>query len=153
VVRDGDAYRLELPPGSEVDLLSFDQALKQSRNACTAGDCELAVQAFELALQIGDDQLLADEGSADWIVVRRERCRSAMLSGAQQVATLLMLRAKPSAAAQVCTAGLRIDRYDDALWRLLIRARQQAGDKVAANRAESDYRLMLSELGVSPTPA
>jgi hypothetical protein len=46
---------------------------------------------------------------------------------------------------------LGIDRYDDALWRLLIAARQQAGDKVAASRAESDYRQMLAELDVPPT--
>jgi DNA-binding SARP family transcriptional activator len=153
VVREGDAYRLVLPPGSEVDLISFDQALIQTRNSCAAGDSDLAVQAFETALQIGDDQLLADDGSADWIVLRRDRCRSALLNAAQQVAALLMLRMQPSIASHVCAAGLRIDRYDDALWRLLIKARQQAGDKVAANRAEADYRLMLTELGVSPTPA
>ena len=153
VVREGDAYRLVLPPGSEVDLLSFEQALIQARNGCAAGDGDLAVRAFETALQIGDHQLLADDGSADWIVLRRERCRSALLGGAQQVAALLMVRMQPSAATQVCAAGLRIDRYDDALWRLLIKARLQAGDKVAANRAEADYRLMLTELGVSPTPA
>jgi DNA-binding SARP family transcriptional activator len=153
VVREGDAYRLVLPPGSEVDLLSFDEALTRIRNACGAGDCDVAVKSFDLALQIGEDQLLADDGAADWIVLRRDRCRSALLSGAQQVATLLMLRTQPSIAAQVCAAGLRIDRYDDALWRLLIKARKQAGDRVAANRAEADYLLMLTELGVSPTPA
>ena len=153
VVREGDAYRLVLPPGSEVDLISFDQALLQIRSSCAAGDSALAVQAFEMAFQIGDDQLLADDGSADWIVLRRDRCRSALLNAAQQVAALLMLQMQPSIASHVCAAGLRLDRYDDALWRLLIKARQQAGDKVAANRAEADYRLMLTELGVSPTPA
>lgn len=152
VVRDGDAYRLVLRQGSEVDLRSFDQALQQCRQARAVGDCELAVQALGTAVQIGDGQLLPDDGSADWIVLRRERCRADLLAATQQVAELLMRRAQPSTAAQVCTAGLRIDRYDDALWRLLITARQQAGDKVAANRAETDYRRMLSELGVPPTP-
>ena len=153
VVREGDAYRLVVAPGSEVDVLSFEKALVQARNSCASGDGDLAVQAFEVALEIGDDQLLADDGSADWIVLRRDRCRSALLAAAQQVAALLMLRMQPSMAAHVCAAGLRLDRYDDALWRLMINARYEAGDKVAANRAEADYRLMLTELGVPPTPA
>ena len=150
VVREGDAYRLVLPRGSEVDLLSLDQSLKQSRNACAAGTLAVAVDAFAAAVQIAQDQLLPEEGSADWIVLRRERCRTAVLAAAQQLATTL-LPAQPSTAAQVCIAGLSVDRYDDALWRLLISARQQAGEKVAASRAEADYQLMLAELDVPPT--
>jgi DNA-binding SARP family transcriptional activator len=151
VVREGDAYRLVLPHGSEVDLVLFDEALRQSRNARAAGGFKVAVQSLETAFELGENQLLPEDGSADWIVLRRERCRTSLLSAAQQVAALLMQRAQPSIAARICTVGLGIDRYDDALWRLLIAARQQAGDKVAASRAESDYRQMLAELDVPPT--
>jgi DNA-binding SARP family transcriptional activator len=151
VVREGDAYRLVLPQGSEVDLVLFDEALKESRMACAAGGFQIAVQSIETAFELAQNQLLPEEGSADWIVLRRERCRTALLAAAQQVGVLLMQQAQPSTAARICMAGLAIDRYDDALWRLVITARQQAGDMVAASRAESDYRQMLTELGVTST--
>jgi DNA-binding SARP family transcriptional activator len=46
--------------------------------------------------------------------------------------------------------GLRADRYQDPLWRLLISARERAGDLVAARRAEADYARIQAELGITP---
>ena len=56
-------------------------------------------------------------------------------------------------AARAASAGLRIERYHDPLWRLLIRSRDEAGDQGAASRARSAYDQMLAELGVQPSAA
>lgn len=151
ITREADAYRLVLPPGSEVDLQAFDRALKESNRLCAAGDAPRALEDFQHAVRLADGELLADDGSAAWVVHRRERCRRSVLGSARQLATLLMARGQPSTAATVCAAGLNADRYDDALWRLLIAAREQAGDRVAASRAEADYGRMVKELGLRTT--
>jgi DNA-binding SARP family transcriptional activator len=52
-------------------------------------------------------------------------------------------------AIRACQAGLRIDRYHDPLWRLLIEARDRAGDVGAANRDRREYQAMLAGLGVT----
>ena len=62
-----------------------------------------------------------------------------------------MKRNDPAGAAQACSTGLWIDRLHDPLWRLLIEAREHAGDSVAASRARRDYARVLEELGLSAT--
>lgn len=151
ITRDADAYRLVLPPGSQVDLHAFDRALKESHRLCLAGQAAAALEDFQRAVRLAEGELLSDDGSAGWVVHRRERCRTSVLETARQLATLLMAQRQPSTAAAVCAAGLDADRYDDALWRLLIAAREQAGDRVAAGRAEADYLRMVSELGLRTT--
>jgi DNA-binding SARP family transcriptional activator len=43
-----------------------------------------------------------------------------------------------------------VDSYHDPLWRLLVVARERAGDPAAAASARSGYARMLTELGVEP---
>jgi hypothetical protein len=44
--------------------------------------------------------------------------------------------------------GLAIDGYHDPLWRLLVVARERAGDVAAAAGARNGYARMLADLGV-----
>jgi hypothetical protein len=49
---------------------------------------------------------------------------------------------------RACRFGLELDRYQDALWRMLIEARDRAGDTGAATRDRREYALVLEGLGV-----
>jgi hypothetical protein len=49
---------------------------------------------------------------------------------------------------RVCRRGLEIDRTYDPLWRLLIEARDRAGDAGAASRERREYEGMLAALGI-----
>ena len=49
---------------------------------------------------------------------------------------------------RACRFGLELDRYQDALWRLLIAARDRGGETGAASRDRRDYALVLETLGV-----
>jgi DNA-binding SARP family transcriptional activator len=147
VVRDGDSYRLVLPPGADVDVIAFEEALERSRRARLAADLDAAQEAFELAARIADRQLLPEDGSAEWVEARRGRIRAAVVDAARSLAPRLVAAGKPELAAGVATSGLAADRYDDGLWRLLIDAREKAGDAAGALRAQADYRSMLGELG------
>jgi DNA-binding SARP family transcriptional activator len=150
IVRDSDTYRLTLPPHADVDVQAFDQALERSRHARLSGDQQTAVEAFREAVRIGQKRLLPEEGSAEWVVERRGRLQAAIVDASRALATRLLSNGRAGIAAEVAVAGLESDRYDDGLWRVLIEAREKAGDKAGARRAQSAYRNMVLELE-SPT--
>lgn len=151
LVREGEAYRLVLPPGSEVDLRTFDQALESCRRARAGGQIDRASSAFEVAAAIAAMEFLPEDGSVEWVVMRRERVRSSLLDAARPLAEHLLAGGQPARAAEVSMNALSADRYDDSLWRTLIEARRRAGDEAGSIRAQSEYRRILLELEPRPT--
>ena len=146
IVRDGDMYRLALPLDADVDVQTLDRALERSRRSRLGGDDAAAVEAFEEATRIAQKELLPEEGSADWVVERRVRLRAAIVDSSRALAARLLSAGRPDLAAGVTAAGLDADRYDDGLWRVMIEAREKAGDRAGARRAESDYKKIVLEL-------
>ena len=149
IVRDGSSYRFVVAPGSRVDVLQFDRAVEGSRVARAAGDEVRAEAGWREALALYRGDLLADEGPASWLESARERRRQQAVEAADAVAQLCYARGDLDDAARLCTQGLRIDRYHDPLWRLLIAVRERAGDQGAARRARQGYDKVLVELGVT----
>jgi DNA-binding SARP family transcriptional activator len=148
LVRDGDAYRLALPAGSRIDLAVFEDAVQTSRRARSNGSPRGAVEACRAVLGAYGGDLLPEDGPADWAAARRERARAELVEAARGLAELL-LDDDPEGAAQASAAGLAVDPYHDPLWRLLVVARERAGDQAAATSARSGYARMLAELGVA----
>lgn len=151
--RDGDAYRLGLPAGAEVDLLRFEAAVASGRAARERGAEGAAKAAFEDALEAYTGDLLPEDGPAEWVADRREQARLAAVGAAQALAEICLGQGDAEGAARAASAGLRIERYHDPLWRLLIRSRDEAGDQGAASRARLGYDQMLAELGVQGATA
>jgi DNA-binding SARP family transcriptional activator len=149
LVRDGDAYRLALPDGSRVDLADFDAAVARARRARVDGDGPGLLRACRLVLETYGGELLPEDGPADWVTARRDRARAELVEAARALAEGI-LDDDPAGAAEACSAGLAVDPYHDPLWRLLVRARERAGDRAAATSARSGYSRMLVELGVAP---
>ena len=149
LLREGDAYRLAVPADADVDLLQFSRALAAGRVARLRGELEAAIGYLRQALDLYGGDLLAEDGPAEWALEPREHYRGGALEAAQSLAEILIKRGDPAGAAQVCATGLWIDRFHDPLWRLLIEARDRAGDSVAASRARRDYAHVLDELGIS----
>ncbi len=147
LARDGDAYRLAIPPGSRVDVLAFEGALARAR-AARERDDRLTAAAYRAAVAAYAGDLLPEDGPADWIVARRGRARADYVEAALGLAELVLAE-RPAEAAAVCVAALGIDAYHDPLWRLLIEAREQAGDRAAAASARASYERMLADLGLA----
>ncbi len=147
LVRDGDAYRLAIPAGSRVDVLAFEEAMIRGRAARGRDDLRAAT-AFREALAEYAGDLLPEDGPADWIVARRERARADCVEAALGLAEILLAE-RPAEAAAVCVAALGVDAYHDPLWRLLIEARERAGDRAAAASARASYARMLADLGLA----
>ena len=148
LIRDGDAYRLAVQVDAEVDLLQFSKALTTGRVARLRGENGGAAVAFQEALDLYTGELLPEDGPAEWAIEPRERYRSELLEAAQGLAELRLMRGDAAGAVQACTNGLWVDRFHDPLWRLLIEAREKAGDAGAASRARRDYSRVLAELGL-----
>jgi DNA-binding SARP family transcriptional activator len=158
VVREDEAYRLALPPDVELDLAELDEALVAARRFRAEGDVAAAEAAWQRVLDVGGaGDLLPEDGPADWVVDERERRRTQVSSAAESLARSLLERGEAAAAVAACERGLDCDRHRDALWRLLVSAREEAGDLAAAVQARREYERLLGTLEqraparVSPT--
>ena len=149
LVREGDAYRLALPPGADADVAAFEDALSEGRVALARGDIDLAAAALGEAVDRYAGDLLPEDGPAEWVVKRREGARGEAADAAARLAEIERDRGDIRAALAACEAGLRVDRYRDSLWRLKADAQRAAGDDAAASRTEQAYQAMLDELGIT----
>jgi DNA-binding SARP family transcriptional activator len=145
VVRDGDAYRLAVLP-DDVDLGRFDRAVALGRAARGRG--EASADAFAIALDQYTGDLLPEEGPAEWVAERRDQYRARAIEAATSLAEESLLVEDLATAVRACRFGLGHDRYQDALWRMLIAARDRAGETGAASRERREYAQVLHDLGV-----
>jgi DNA-binding SARP family transcriptional activator len=150
--REGDAYRIGPSAGLEIDLVAFDVLLASAAASQAVGDDAAAAEALRAALERYRGDLLPEDGPAEWLVEARDRARIAAVSAARTLAELRLRSGDHAAAIQACLRGVSVDRYDDALWRLLVEAHDRAGDRSAAHRARRGYEQMLSDLGLDPAP-
>ncbi|MGH9037557.1 MAG: AfsR/SARP family transcriptional regulator, partial [Acidimicrobiia bacterium] len=148
LVREGDAYRLALPAGAEVDVIAFEAAAADARAARSRGDRSGADAALDRAQRAYTGDLLPEDGPAEWAVKERERLRLVAAEVAQTRAELALESDDTETAAAACEWGLAVDRYHDPLWRLLAEARERSGDHAAAHRARRAYDDTLAELGL-----
>ncbi len=71
------------------------------------------------------------------------------IEAAERLAEASLLAGDLAAVVRTCRFGLELDRYQDALWRMLIAARERGGDAGAATRDRREYALVLEALGVA----
>lgn len=148
LTRDGEAYRLHVLP-EHSDLRRFEDAIRAAATAHASGDDDGAALAAQAALDLHRGDLLAEEGPAEWVVGERDKCKGDAAAMAALLAEVELDRGHPAAAAAACEWGLRIDRYHDALWRLLVTGYELGGDRAAAARARLGYEEVMRELGVA----
>ncbi len=154
IAREGDAYRLAVDPG-QVDVGRFERDMARGRAARNRGAAGTAVAGagtaeFAAALALYKGDLLPQDGPAEWAVERREHFRREAVEAATVLAEAALAAADLDAAIRVCRRGLELDRFHDPLWRVLIAARDQAGDPGAASRDRREYASILEGLGLSP---
>jgi DNA-binding SARP family transcriptional activator len=151
VVRDGDAYGLMVGRDADVDVWRFERYLTEAAAAVAAEDVRRAISLYEQVLWLHDAELLPEEGPADWVVGERERFRAQATEAAKTLTELLVRIGDRAAAVIACSRGLHLDRYQDALWRMLIAIHEENGDPAAAANTRRRYHEVLAELGL-PAP-
>lgn len=150
IAREGDAYRLAVEPG-QVDVGRFERDMARARATRNgAGKVGAGTADFAAALALYRGDLLPQDGPAEWAVERREHFRREAVEAATIVAEDALASGDLEEAIRVCRRGLELDRFHDPLWRVLIAARDQAGDAGAASRDRREYASILEGLGLSP---
>lgn len=150
IAREGDAYRLAVDPTS-VDVGRFEREMARARASRNgAGKVGTGTAEFAAALALYRGDLLPQDGPAEWAVERREHFRREAVEAATIVAEDALASGDLEEAIRVCRRGLELDRFHDPLWRVLIAARDQAGDAGAASRDRREYASILEGLGLSP---
>ncbi len=150
IAREGDAYLLALDP-VHVDVGRFEAAMTRARSTRNGhGGVGAGTADFAAALDLYRGDLLPQDGPAEWAVERREHFRREAVEAATFVAEDAVAAGDLEEAIRVCRRGLELDRFHDPLWRVLITARDQAGDTGAAGRDRREYASILEGLGVSP---
>ncbi len=153
LVRDGDMYRLVLGAGADVDVQAFDAAVAEARALRVGGGLRAAEPALRRALDAYAGSLLPEEGSAEWVLEERERRRLLAADAAHALASLAVERGEPAAAAELAERGLRLDRYRDGLWQLLVAELEASGQAARASRTRQQYHDVLTELGLGLSPS
>ena len=138
VRRDGDAYRLALPEGAEIDLTAFRDALANGRSSTHP---QIAAVAFGRALDLYAE-LFPEEGPVEWVLERREQLLDGAIEAATSLAEALLALDDPAGAVRACRRGLALDRDDAALRRICQEAYEAAGDPSGhANRERKNRAL------------
>ncbi|MPV48629.1 hypothetical protein GCG21_01100 [Pseudactinotalea sp. HY160] len=148
IQRTGEAYRLNLAPGSHVDVREFEAALNEAKVARLARDAQEELTQLAHAVELYRGDLFPEEGAAEWVQEHRERLRASAAEAASELARLHFDATRWSAAVATAQRSIDIDHYRDDAWRLQVAALRRAGEPAAAERAARAYRDMLGELGV-----
>jgi len=143
--RAGEAYRLELPAGSYVDLHALEAALNEAR---TSPPSDLTGRAALLAAAIDlyTGELLPEDGPAEWVVDERDRLRRRVAAAAADLARTARRLGDADLALGAARRSLELDRYQDRTWDLVAALHEEVGDVAAAARARDEHDVVLREL-------
>jgi DNA-binding SARP family transcriptional activator len=150
VERRGGGYVLNLPEGSDSDVLTFSRAIRQWRTGAGGrpGHQGRIRSLLTTALNAYSGELLPEEGQAEWVVAERQRLQFDAADAAVALAELEIGAGNTATASRACRRALQLEPHNDAAWRLLISAYERAGDLAAQVRARRDYAAVLAELGI-----
>jgi DNA-binding SARP family transcriptional activator len=145
VDRQGSTYLLRLPADSVVDVVRFDAAMRRWRADRIGRGVDELRDLGRAVLDLYRGELLVEEGSAEWVLARREAIRGEAVGVAAELATVELEHGDVARAVEACERGLAVDDSDYRLWTLLGQARQREGSPGAARRARQLYQTLVAE--------
>jgi DNA-binding SARP family transcriptional activator len=149
ITRHGDTYQLELSSDGFSDVRSFQSLLSAGVAARAAGEDRRALDALLRCVDLYRGDLLLDEGPAEWLIDQRNALRLDMVRACAIAGEVAIKLGQPHVATTVAERGLAVDRYADALWRLLIDSFEHVSDSASAERVRRSHRAMMADLGIT----
>lgn len=145
-------HRLELPPGSWIDIEAAVNAVDEAEGALRRNELEQAWPWATVAQAIARRPLLAGE-DAPWIDQARSRLRRVLVRALDSLAEVWTARREWSLAVAVAEEAVELEPFREGGHRRLMRTLAAAGDRAQAVRAYERCRSLLAEeLGVDPSP-
>ncbi len=144
VVRQGLAYGLNPDASIIIDAEEFRLGLRRAARL-EGGDLNAAIDAYRDALDHYAGDYLPDALYEDWASLERERLQTLYLSGATRLAALLLHRGGYQEVVHLCQAVLRLDRYWEEAYRLMMLSHALRGNRPLALRTYEQCRATLEE--------
>ena len=147
ILTDHGGYRISANEVSR-DVDRFEALIRRAAGA----DVTARRLALEQAVELADDELLADEPYAEWVQPLREHCRALLLHALVDLAECGLAQDDPRAAIAASQRALTLQPTSERAVRVQMLADLALGASDEAIRAYERCRAALSEdLGVEPT--
>ncbi|WP_238364136.1 AfsR/SARP family transcriptional regulator [Mesobacterium pallidum] len=154
LLRTGEYYRLNIPPGSWIDIASFEQLCRRGLVLANAGRDAEALELFAKAerLYVGDlfadlPQDYVDDEYDDWCLARRTWLREVAIKLHRDMSRLLRKADRTRAALEHCQKALGLDPASDVAHAETLRVFAAQGRRDALTRQYKQYRAAAASLG------
>jgi DNA-binding SARP family transcriptional activator len=139
--------RLAVGEWLSVDVWEFERLLDDALRAERRGAPSLALRAYRQALPLYRGDYLVDLPDADWASVERDRLRVRYVTAATRAGELLLATGDHDAALAFGYSVLRVDRWAESAYRLLMAVYLADEEFDAARRILDRCERMLADLG------
>jgi DNA-binding SARP family transcriptional activator len=144
-------YQLELPHGSRIDVEAASDDVEQAEAALSAGEAGRARPLAEAAAAIAGQPFLPGEDGPFPDAMRRQ-LQALHLRALEALARADLAIGEVGAAIDAAQTALKVERFRESAYRLLMSAHAAAGSRGEALRAYERCRVLLAEeLGVRPS--
>jgi ATP/maltotriose-dependent transcriptional regulator MalT/DNA-binding SARP family transcriptional activator len=146
VLVSSETYALNLPPGSHVTDIAFEEDLTQALNKMlprTTGERRKAIEALETILSCYTGDYVADLPFEEWTLTRREYLRNLLLRGMHRLARLHLEAGDFEEAIAAAHAALAREPWDEEATHILMKAYAAFGHIPSALRA---YEMLRDRL-------
>ena len=148
----GHVLHLVVDGALEVDAVTFERNLDAAARLERQGAPSAALAAYQRAVDLWATDFLPDVAGGEWLEWERERLRGRFVAASVRAGELLLGRGDPGRARTLGERALRVDRWSESAYQLVVAALLDTDDLVAARRWLQRCREALAELGVPPHP-
>ncbi len=148
----GPVLHLVVDGALEVDARTFERDLDEAARLERQGVPSAALPVYRRALDLWRTDYLPDVTGGEWLEWERERLRGRYVGAAVRAGELLLARGDTGAARALGERALRVDRWSERAYQLVVAALLETGDLVAARHWSRRCLRALAELGVPPQP-
>ncbi|WP_139142739.1 BTAD domain-containing putative transcriptional regulator [Humibacillus sp. DSM 29435] len=146
LARGGDTYTFARSLSLVTDLQRVMAQLRIARELGRDGDPAGQGRALSSALELYTDDVLPDDGAAEWALQIREHARLSVAQAAIRLCALCLRAGSADAAIAAAERAVALDRWNDSAWRALIAAHTRADDPVATDQVRHSYHLLLESI-------
>jgi DNA-binding SARP family transcriptional activator len=156
VVRDGEYYRLHAPPGSWIDIDTFEQLCRRGLSLFKRGELPAALRVYAAATQLYGGDLFEDlpleyvrSETDDWCMPRRIWLREMAVKLFYDFAKVCSKSGRVREALEHCQRALSIDPASEGANAEAMKIFVAQGRMDAMHRQYRQYRAALEAIGAS----
>ena len=156
VIRSGEYYRLNPPPGSWIDIDTFEQLCRRGLSLFKRGEIAAALRVYSAADQLYEGDLFEDlpleyvrNDTDDWCMPRRIWLREMAVKLQYDFAKVCMKSDRTREALEHCQKALVIDPTSEGANAEAMKIFVAQGRMDAMHRQYRQYRAALEAIGAS----